>query len=176
MGVSPLEDEKVTFRIASNVRVRRAAEAAGGLAAIHSGRRAVQVWQDLPYTAKPSIAQCNTPLHMRDFSGVNGGAEPPEGFWSAWCWQLARSPSSQLFRRIVAECEVVRGCAMDSWFVVGLQVYPLVQAGTVVLVKPGFGFLEAGEAGEKSRLYFSLVEVRKPQNIMCDHGKMMHSV
>ena len=41
--MSPLEDEKVTFRIASNARARRAAEAAGGLAATHSGRRAVQV-------------------------------------------------------------------------------------------------------------------------------------
>lgn len=55
--MSPVEEEKVTFRIASNVRARRAAEAAGGLAAIHSGRRAVQVWRAQPGTAKHS---CNT--------------------------------------------------------------------------------------------------------------------
>lgn len=67
--MSPLEDEKVTFRIASNVRVRRGAEAAGGLAAIHSGRRAVQVWRHLIRPAQHSrIRQCRFSLIAESIS------------------------------------------------------------------------------------------------------------
>ena len=41
--MNPLPEEQVTFRIATNVRGKRAGEAAGGVAAQHAGRRAVEV-------------------------------------------------------------------------------------------------------------------------------------
>ena len=44
-GVNPMQEETVTFRLATNVRVRSAAEASGGIAAIHAGQRAVQARQ-----------------------------------------------------------------------------------------------------------------------------------
>ena len=42
-GVNPIQEENVTFRIVTNVRARKTAEATGWVAAIHAGRRAVQV-------------------------------------------------------------------------------------------------------------------------------------
>lgn len=46
--MNPLTEDQVTFRIATNIRGRRAGEAAGGLAAQHAGRRAVEARSAAP--------------------------------------------------------------------------------------------------------------------------------
>ncbi len=55
--MSPLPEDQVTFRIATNVRGKRAGEAAGGLAAQHAGRRAVEARSAALLFVAPRICQ-----------------------------------------------------------------------------------------------------------------------
>ena len=58
--MNPLPEDQVTFRIATNVRGKRAGEAVGGVAAQHAGRRAVEVCAVVS-RVRSSILNCQVP-------------------------------------------------------------------------------------------------------------------